>query len=132
MRIPVCIVIAALAGCRADYQEPELPTDHPANPAVAGPAPDERTATLDLSHADPVGDSPSTAGAAHGAHGAHHPPPPESGDRSTAPEHRPAAPTLPGSSYVCPMHPEVVSDQPGQRCPECGMSLVPREEGADR
>jgi FtsP/CotA-like multicopper oxidase with cupredoxin domain len=26
--------------------------------------------------------------------------------------------------YVCPMHPEVVSEQPGS-CPECGMKLLP-------
>ncbi|QFU02095.1 Copper-transporting P-type ATPase [Halomonas sp. THAF5a] len=28
------------------------------------------------------------------------------------------------SQYTCPMHPEVVSDQPGD-CPKCGMHLVP-------
>jgi Cu2+-exporting ATPase len=27
-------------------------------------------------------------------------------------------------AYVCPMHPDVVSDHPGS-CPECGMNLVP-------
>ena len=30
------------------------------------------------------------------------------------------------TEYVCPMHPEVVSDEPGS-CPKCGMDLVPRE-----
>jgi Ni,Fe-hydrogenase III large subunit/DNA-directed RNA polymerase subunit M/transcription elongation factor TFIIS len=32
--------------------------------------------------------------------------------------------------YTCPMHPKVISDQPGD-CPKCGMTLVPREAGAD-
>ena len=33
------------------------------------------------------------------------------------------------SSWVCPMHPEVRSDQPGV-CPQCGMKLVPAEDDA--
>jgi hypothetical protein len=28
--------------------------------------------------------------------------------------------------YTCPMHPEVISDKPGQ-CPKCGMDLVPKK-----
>src|SRR5260221_12183221 len=28
------------------------------------------------------------------------------------------------AKYTCPMHPEVVSDQPGN-CPKCGMTLEP-------
>ncbi|MEK7641043.1 MAG: heavy metal translocating P-type ATPase [Patescibacteria group bacterium] len=30
--------------------------------------------------------------------------------------------------YTCPMHPEVVREQPGI-CPECGMNLIPVQEG---
>src|SRR6266849_2194521 len=29
--------------------------------------------------------------------------------------------------YTCPMHPEVVTDHPGN-CPKCGMKLVPKTE----
>ena len=32
--------------------------------------------------------------------------------------------TAEGGSYVCPMHPEVVSEK-AEHCPKCGMKLVP-------
>ncbi|MGM0982089.1 MAG: heavy metal-binding domain-containing protein [Pseudomonadota bacterium] len=35
------------------------------------------------------------------------------------------------TEYVCPMHPEVVEDEPGS-CPKCGMDLVAREAGDDK
>ncbi len=33
------------------------------------------------------------------------------------------------TEYTCPMHPEVVQNEPGS-CPKCGMALVPRETQA--
>jgi Cu(I)/Ag(I) efflux system membrane fusion protein len=45
-----------------------------------------------------------------------------SGSRETSAET--AAPEQPAAGYVCPMHPEVVDEEPGS-CPVCGMDLVP-------
>ncbi|MGB1126252.1 MAG: heavy metal translocating P-type ATPase [Phycisphaeraceae bacterium] len=33
-------------------------------------------------------------------------------------------PAKPGTQYTCPMHPEIVQDEPGS-CPKCGMALEP-------
>ena len=39
-------------------------------------------------------------------------------------------PMAKGTSYTCPMHPNVVQDRPGM-CPECGMNLVPTEKKSE-
>jgi hypothetical protein len=36
----------------------------------------------------------------------------------------------PGTTYTCPMHPEVIQDHPGD-CPKCGMALEPMMVSAD-
>ncbi len=46
------------------------------------------------------------------------------------PEPATAAPATHGSGYTCPMHPEVVQDEPGT-CPHCGMALEPIAPQAD-
>jgi Cu+-exporting ATPase len=42
----------------------------------------------------------------------------------------PAPPTVAGATYTCPMHPEIVRDEPGA-CPICGMALEPRTVGLE-
>src|SRR6266511_498183 len=37
----------------------------------------------------------------------------------------PRPPSPPGTTYTCPMHPEIIRDRPGA-CPICGMALEPR------
>ncbi len=34
-------------------------------------------------------------------------------------------------TYTCPMHPEVISGQPG-KCPKCGMDLVQKESSSTK
>ena len=41
-----------------------------------------------------------------------------------------AVPAAEGSTYTCPMHPEIVRDRPGA-CPICGMALEPMQPSAD-
>ncbi|MDA7673527.1 hypothetical protein N8615_03965, partial [Verrucomicrobiales bacterium] len=45
------------------------------------------------------------------------------GHNSDSPKSKPS-PAAPGSEYTCPMHPEIVDDEPGD-CPKCGMALEP-------
>ena len=40
------------------------------------------------------------------------------------------APPAAGTEYVCPMHPQIIRNQPGS-CPICGMALEPRTSSAD-
>src|SRR5699024_1885651 len=38
--------------------------------------------------------------------------------------HKPSQSAPTGSQWTCPMHPEVLRDEPGD-CPKCGMALEP-------
>jgi len=49
--------------------------------------------------------------------------------RFLAPQPEPA-PAPPGTTYTCPMHPEIVQAGPGS-CPKCGMALEPAAPTAD-
>jgi hypothetical protein len=87
----------------------EIPTNHPGHPAArVGKASTTTTLGPIQAPAEPaaVERSPHAGHDEHGHHGA-------------GSEH---------ATYVCPMHPEVVSKEPG-KCPICGMKLEPKKGG---
>ena len=57
--------------------------------------------------------------------------PPDTTTRPAPATTNAAAPVKPAAKqlYTCPMHPDVISDKPGQ-CPKCGMTLVPVADSA--
>lgn len=110
-------VLSAVAGAflvAACASAPSVPPAlDPSNPEAAQSPPVRTESVLD---APSIVQLPATAKAdppaAHAEHGAE--PARDSGVSGD-------------TVYVCPMHPEVRSDKPGQ-CPKCGMNLVPEKK----
>ncbi len=137
------LMLAMLGGCAASYTQPAIRLDHPASAAaVEAPLP-EPTRTLALTGVEPVQPTPRSGGMEHLGHGMADradPAPSMPVVNATAPVREPTPPTQPGAAaaaaiiYACPMHPEITSDEPGQRCPRCGMALkpIPPPTGAPR
>jgi hypothetical protein len=127
----IAIILAASilsVGC-ARTTPMALGLDHPANPdAPAAPLPSPST-TLALSPTTTTqsGDGQITTPVhqghdmemdmGHAQHGA---------ETQPQPAGRPTTQTQSAARYVCPMHPEVVSDKAG-KCPKCKMNLVTKE-----
>lgn len=99
----LCLALGLIVGC-ADGTVPPPNAAHPASPGAAEGATSPPLAATPAS-------SSSGPGVDHSGHAGH------------------AAPASESVTYTCPMHPEVVSDKPGQ-CPKCGMNLVPKKKDA--
>jgi hypothetical protein len=128
-----------------------LPPDHPANPAAAEAEPPPPSQTLALNDAGVQGlANPKSTAANHPAgatgdgHAHHHSVAAQPQPRAADPvpggsggampsdphahhgNHGGAVTTRPATTqplYVCPMHPEVVSFNPNDRCPKCNMKI---------
>lgn len=128
-----------LAGCAARPEPLQPPIDHPANPgAAAAPvSPPSRTLALaggaTLSSADGAAaeDEMDMRSDMHDMkgmkdmHAGHDPHSPARTEDSP-----PAGGETARTIYVCPMHKQVRSDQPG-KCPICKMKLKARKVSAD-
>lgn len=117
------------AGCASTIPFSVGP-DHPASPSAdASPFPVNST-TLSIPASSRVAAPASVVGDAghnHDGHGA-------AGHTAGSAGAATPTPTSSGKpvaqdTYVCPMHPEVVSSQPGSRCPDCKMKLVKKGGG---
>lgn len=98
-RIIAPLIAASLAGCAASPPT-QIPASHPANPGAP-------TGAIVPSR---VPESAVVEGATE-PHGG----PTEEAEAPAAPQSK--------ALYACPMHPQVTSNDPEARCPECGMRI---------
>jgi hypothetical protein len=147
-RVASALGLVLFTGCASAPVIEPLPADHPANPAAAEVEPPPPSQTLALNNAGVHGlANPKSTAANHPAgatgdgHAHHHNAEAQPQPRAADPDpggsvtsnphahhgnHGGAAATRPATTqplYVCPMHPEVVSSNPNDRCPKCGMKI---------
>ena len=117
------LLLFFVGGCASDPFLLKPTADHPASPAAKEGVRPLFTETLAVDKESSPTTSP-PSGHEHGAPGHDHGAAPQKEGGS-----KPSEVGKEKAAFSCPMHPEVVSAQPG-KCPKCGMNLreTPKEE----
>ena len=108
---------------------PEVVSDEPGSCPKCGMTlvPKETSASGHAGHAAPEGHAAHGGPAKEATKQSQMPAMPASGHAHSHDEHGHGEHAAAPAQYTCPMHPEVVSDEPGS-CPKCGMTLVPVDD----
>ena len=116
--------VAALLLTACVSSELEVPANHPGNPD-ANPGQVAQSTALRKEPVPAKNGEP--AASPHAGHEHHSETPPPAAREATQPQSSaPNQQTPENTTYVCPMHPEIVRKEPGE-CPICGMKLVPKK-----
>jgi len=115
--MPLALLVVGMGGCSATYNDPKLSDDNPASLSARDTPLPTRSQTLDISNSEPVMSASEAKPMGDAGHNMDGMKIQGSSAPSASSKHPQAA------QYACPMHPDVTSDKPDQRCPKCGMKL---------
>ena len=118
------LAAAALLLTACVKSELDVSGNHPGNPSAK---PGQIAPSTALRQEGALAENREAAASPHAGHEHHSETPTSAASEASQPASSAPSQKAPdATTYVCPMHPEVVRKEPGE-CPICGMKLVPKK-----